>query len=45
LDTKRGRTGVSMSSETRDKKKALDNWLKNNKKFKGGIVEPDSLGK
>jgi hypothetical protein len=40
IDTKKGITSVSSSTNTREKMMALNEWLAKNKKFKGGIVEP-----
>jgi hypothetical protein len=40
VDTKKGMTGVERSSNTIAKMKALNDWLRKNKKYKGGIVEP-----
>ncbi len=44
LDTKKGKTGVQDNLQTQQKLKALNKWFKNNKSYKGGIIEPGNDG-
>lgn len=41
LETKKGHTSVENSLNTREKMKSFNAWLKKNKLYKGGIVQPN----